>query len=522
MKFSRIAFYFIFFCTSISHAYVSETSEDKPFSLYFDDESAVEIVQDTKIEFLFSIPEKHYLYSDNLRVEIVNPGITVDLEKPQGEMKYDEFRGEEVAVYHNQVVVNAHIKFSSDFDYSQNLIGKIYYQGCSDRICFRTMKVPFDLALNVGALKGSSEEKKSTELNDYFKVRDFESVIQKGLLFALIITFLAGFITSFTPCVLPVIPLTLAFIGVTPCEDKTKRIKNLLIFVLGLVLMYATLGVLSAALGQTLGFIYQSTLFLIFLSLFFLVMALWMFDILRFNISSKLQNKIVKYQPKGKLRYLYSGLTIGFLAAPCVGPIIGPLLVYISTTQDLRLGFLLMLSYSLGMSVLFFMLGFFSRSWVAGFGEKSNFIKRLFGILLLMVSLYYAWVVVSPVFKDKDDGFFHNYEAGVALANKEDKRVLIDFYADWCVPCHEWDKTVWSNTEVQEQVNVHYVPIKIDCTQETDECEQAIEDYKVIGWPTVLFLGKNGKEIRDTRLVGIVLDPDEFIKYLNETNGKDQ
>jgi thioredoxin:protein disulfide reductase len=522
-----ISLYLILLWSSMAQAFVSEVDDGHPFELYFDDDVVTEVSKNqAEVDFLFRIPEKHRLYRETIRIELDSEDVNFVVETPAGIIKYDDFFEKETEVYHDQLAVLLKVKFKKQYDFSVPLTGTIYYQGCSDKICFRTMKEKFSLALKVSSKstnntlihKVEDTNKEASSIFSLLKSNQISSVLEKGLAIALLIAFLAGLLTCFTPCVLPIIPLTLTFIGVGQGESKSKRLQHLAIFVFGLAIMYTFLGVLSAYLGKTLGFLYQNSFFLLVLVLFFAVMGLWMLGVFKFNVSAKFQNKIVQYQPKGFLKYLYAGLTIGFLAAPCVGPILGPILVYISTTQDIMLGTLLMLSYSIGFSVLFFILGFFSRGWIASFGEKSNWVKKIIGVLLIIVSVYYASIVVKPWFgTDHDDGFFvHNYAQAEKLAKQSQKGILIDFYADWCLPCHEWDDNVWSQKDVQAKLNQDFIALKIDCTTESDECKQAIEKFRIIGWPTILFLDKNLKEYSSKRIVGSEMDSKEFLEYLEE------
>lgn len=514
----------LFFSSFESHAFLSETDDAHPFNLSFEDAEPVEVKDfQAQFDFLFQIPEKHKLYKDKIWVEVDNKEIHSILVKPAGIMMYDDFMEEETEIYHDQLAVLLKIRFPKNYDFNENVTGKIFYQGCSDKICFRTVSQAFELRLapDQQTLSQMRQVAPSSQPSfwDLFKTNDFRKILAQGWFVAILISFLAGLLTGFTPCVLPVIPLTLTFIGVTSKESHTTRIKNLLIFVFGLVLMYTALGIFSALLGQSLGFVFQNTYFLVFLVVFFFVMSLWMFGVFNFGLPSRFQNAIVKFQPKGHFKYFYSGLTIGFLAAPCVGPVLGPLLVYISSSQNVFYGSALMLSYSIGLSVMFFVLGFFSRNWLSRFSEKTQWVKRAFGVLLMLVSVFYAMILVKPFFHGplKTDHFFKTpWVEALNEAPGEEKGVLIDFFADWCLPCHEWDQDVWSDRLVQEKVNEKFIPVKIDCTVQTRICTEAIERYDVVGWPSILFLDQNGNEILDKRLVGIVMDPVEFLKYVDE------
>lgn len=536
--FKALLVYFILMHPSISAAFTSETDESRPFQLYFDDETPLEVRDGrAEIDFLFQIPEKHYLYREILNVEFDSSKISFTIVKPGGVKKFDEFMGQEVEVYYNQTAVLAKIKFDDDYDFSQPLTGYIVHQGCSDRLCFRaiTEKFTFKLIPPQASIKkpvdGGEQPLSVSKESDrgfasYLREGDFAKILGQGLWFALLITFLAGVLTSFTPCVLPIIPLTLAFIGVRTAPKVSTRVMHLAVFVSGVSLMYAVMGVASAAMGKTLGFLYQSPLFLLLLAGFFVMMSLWMFGLIQFNLPSRWQNAMARYQPSGYWRYLYSGITVGFLAAPCVGPILGPLLVYISGTQDLFLGFILMIAYALGMSVLFVFLGFASGSWIGSFGEKSLLVKRIFGTLLLLVSFYYFYLFAVPYLgrADSDAFFDRDLNHALTVAKQQKKGVMVDFYADWCLPCHEWDKTVWSNSEVQTRILEQFIPVKIDCTEETQECADAVERYNVIGWPTIVFVDGSGEETDAglKRIVGQVLDASEFMTYIDPNSKQER
>lgn len=518
--------YLILLVTSTdARAFELPTDDAHPYGLNYDDDSALTPKDgQVKTDFLFSIPEKFYLYKESLRIETDDEAIKADLNLPAAEKHNDEFQGRSVEVYFHELSATATFTLPKDYDTSKGISGKIFYQGCSNKICYRLMNQPFKFKLAATQSTGTPAATISlsgTSSDGFFAllaVRDFAEVIKRGFFVALLASFCAGVIASFTPCVLPIIPLTLAFMGLTADTKKSAKFSSLGIFMLGMVAMYASLGVASALIGKTFGFWYQSNAFLIFLVVFFLVMGLWMLGVVPITVPATWQNAIVQFQPKGHRRHFYAGLTIGFLAAPCVGPLLGPILVYISITQSIVTGFLLMTSYALGLGILFFVLGFFSREWVRRAGEKSNMVKKTMGALLILPAFFYGYVLAKPYLPQaSSEGFFiKSYDEALKTAQSEHKGVMIDFYADWCVPCHEWDKGVWSNSAAQAKITKHFVPLKIDCTRDTKECKAAVDHYNVIGWPTVVFLDHNAQEMPDKRLVGQVMDAGEFEKYLDE------
>lgn len=524
---TRSIIYLIFLLAStVALAFQLTVSEDHPFGLFYDDEKVFEVTGGhVQAEFLFDIPEEHYLYREKIRIVVETPGVSGELSLPPGQIKYDEFLSKETQVYHHELVVPVVFTLSDSVAVPESVRGKLIFQGCSGKICFRAMRQPFlfkTSSQNIVSPSASRPDLSSLQKSgdkepsfwDYVKPGRFEDVLARGLGFSLWITFLAGLLTAFTPCVLPVIPLTLTFMGVSRRQPVFDKIVSLIFFVVGLVLMYATLGVLSAWLGKTLGFWFQSIWFQIFLVVFFLLMGLWMLGVLQLNVSSRLQTRLARYHPKGHLAQLYSGLTIGFLAAPCVGPIIGPLLIYISLSRDVFLGFVLMLSFSLGLSVLFFLLGFFSQTWVRRFGEKSEWIKKVLGGFLLLTAAFYLWWIIKPHLGFQDHFFLNSLSRAESVAKAENKGLIVDFYADWCLPCHQWDRVIWSNEQVQNRVLEDFVPVKIDCTQDTKECENASSRFGIIGMPTVVFLGRDQNEIHKSRLVGREMTAAEFVEHL--------
>lgn len=514
-------FYLLLALASTVHAFVSPGDDEHPFALSFNDDALVVKEGKAKVFFFFGIPDGHYLYKDQMQVEVETQGVTVSLELPPAEKKYDTFQDEELDVYHGDVAVTALFHFQDGFDFAQNVTGKITYQGCSPRICFRAIRVPFSFPL-LPAVSGIEGATRRGSFLDLLKVGNFQDLLGQGLFVSLAITFLGGVLTSFTGCVLPVIPLTLTFMGINRRIKVRRRWLTLIIFVGGLSLTFAILGVVTALLGLTLGFSYQSPTFLLFLTLFLFAMGLWMLGLLNLNIPSSWQNAIVKVHPHGHFRDFYAGLTVGFLALPCVGPIAGPLLAYIAQTRDAWKGFLFMQTYALGVSVLFFVIAFFSHDWIARFGKRSDHIKKFVGILLLLASFYYGNVLAKTYTgqgpRTTKGTAFSGLSLGEALeqAKRDQKMVIVDFFADWCEPCHEWNSAVWSNENVVKVLKDRVLVVEIDCTTETPACAEAVERFDVVGWPTVIFMDETGRERENKRLVGRVLTAREFLKYMEE------
>jgi len=212
---------------------------------------------------------------------------------------------------------------------------------------------------------------------------------ERGLLLGLLLVFLAGMGASLTPCVYPMIPITMAIIGAKG-GGKLKGFTLSLVLVLGMAVTYTTLGVVAAKSGATFGAFAQKPAFLIPVSVLFALFALSLFGAFEINLPQGLQNKLQGGGPrKGYLGAFLMGLVLGPLAAPCVGPIIGAVLVGIAQRGSVVQGGVQLFTFSIGMGVLFMVVGTFS----AGLPRSGDWLTRFKYVMGLVVLGFAAWNV---------------------------------------------------------------------------------------------------------------------------------
>jgi thiol:disulfide interchange protein DsbD len=210
---------------------------------------------------------------------------------------------------------------------------------------------------------------------------------RQGLLLALLLVFLAGMGASLTPCVYPMIPITMAVIGAKG-GGKAKGFLLSLALVLGMAVTYTTLGVVAAKSGAAFGAFAQKPAFLIPVSLIFAVFALSLFGAFEISLPQGLQDRLQGSGPrKGYGGAFVMGLVLGPLAAPCVGPVIGAVLVAIAQQGSVALGALKLFVFTLGMGVLFMLVGTFS----AGLPRSGDWLTRFKHIMGLVVLGFAAW-----------------------------------------------------------------------------------------------------------------------------------
>ncbi|MDO8461343.1 MAG: cytochrome c biogenesis protein CcdA [Deltaproteobacteria bacterium] len=462
----------------------------------------------------FFIPPDHYLYKDKMEVLFPpdSPVQLVQIRFPESVMKEDPFLHKMLEIYRQSVTLEVVVRVSEGREIGV-VKGLLRYQGCSRDFCYRQVEKSFELQF-----RG-----KNATPSTFFQ-KDLKTLIRQSKPLAGLFAFLGGIATDFTPCVLPLIPMTLAFIGIRKERKSRRNFVLTLALIGGMAFVYAVLGIIAAWVGQSLGFLFQSSLVLILFALLFLLMALSMFGLVHLQVPLFLRKRFAKMGGEGIGGALLAGATLGFLAAPCVGPVVGALLLYVAKTKDLPFGFLLLFLYGLGMGVPFLIIGSFWGSLSRGihWGSFGNFLKKGLGVLLLLPALYYGWIAVEsfkgaapyPI-SHSDLPWKTTLAEGLEVAKREGKPVLIDFWATWCLPCLQMDKTIFQDEAVKKALE-SFVLVKIDCTQETPECRELVRRYEVIGWPTILFLNPNGELLKEFSFVGEVSSREVFLERLQK------
>jgi thiol:disulfide interchange protein DsbD len=223
-----------------------------------------------------------------------------------------------------------------------------------------------------------------------------EVQLQAGSLSAVFGVFAAGVLTSFTPCVYPMIPVTVTFIGGAAAGNRRRAVTLSLVYVLGLASIYAALGVTAALLGKTFGklthlwWIYAAVGSI--LIVFGISMLGWI-NIPVLGMATKIQAKGAKRG--GLLGALFVGLASGFVAAPCTAPVLGALLVYVAgagsdgSVLSVVWGGTLLLVFGLGLGLLLMVLGIFSGllSNLPPPGPWMNVVKIVFGVAIGLVGI---------------------------------------------------------------------------------------------------------------------------------------
>ena len=214
--------------------------------------------------------------------------------------------------------------------------------------------------------------------------------------FALPILFAAGVLTSLNPCIYPMIPITAAIVGGhTLGETPPPRSRTVLLtfsYVAGLAIVYAALGVLAGMTGTIFGTVSTNPWLYFAMANVLILAALAMLDVIPIRLPSSLVTRASHAGTAGKVSGAFvMGAVSGLVAAPCGAPVMAAVLTWITTTQSAALGFIYLLSFSLGMCALLVMVGLFSGTVtrLPRAGPWMMWVKRLFAIVMLGVAEYY-------------------------------------------------------------------------------------------------------------------------------------
>ncbi|MFH2010554.1 MAG: cytochrome c biogenesis protein CcdA [bacterium] len=408
---------------------------------------------------------------------------------------------------------------------------------------------------------------------------DFAAASKQGSLWQFVAAFVGGMAICLTPCVFPLIPITVSVFGGLPdgSESKGKRRLRAALtgatYILGIALTYSTLGLLAGLAGkETVGEHLGSAWVIVPLFGLFIALAASMFGAFELQLPVSWQSKLSGVGGTGLWGGFLMGLVAGLLAAPCTGPIITGILVYIASTQNAFLGFWLLFTFSMGFGLMFLVIAAFA-SVMPKSGPWMEGVKSTLGVILLVMALYYlsallpvlervrlreTWIVVTgaglSVFGILLGGIhltFHErklfpiarklvgvltlsaglflslqYYRGssvkaqytsvpkcLAAAKKAKRPILMDFWATWCEKCIELEKTTLAHPRVAKVLKRRFVFCKVDCTKKNDQTKATKQRFGVKGLPTLVLIDSNGKRVKN--VVGLVT-PDELLKILKK------
>jgi thiol:disulfide interchange protein DsbD len=256
----------------------------------------------------------------------------------------------------------------------------------------------------------------SSWLNDL--AQWFEQALSSGSWgLALGIMFLTGLATSLTPCVYPMIAITVSVFGAREAKSKLHGAGLSTMYLLGMCALFTPVGLLAGMTGGMLGEYLASLWVLIPLAVLFVAMALSMFGAFELALPPSLQNKLAQMGGLGPKGAFVLGLVGGLIAAPCTGPVVGLLLGYIAATGDALFGGAAFFVYAVGLGLPTWLVGTFAIGLPKS-GRWLEWVKSVFGIVMIAAAIWFLRTNIplpSMALVDWIDGRIVWLIAGVVL-----------------------------------------------------------------------------------------------------------
>ena len=339
----------------------------------------------------WQIKPGYFLYSDRITVKTA-PNANVQLgplRLPNPETKTDK-QNHSYTVYRNELSIPVSVLGNKPGE----TIIQLGYQGCAnDGFCYppekKGIKLTIDNQLGLSALSLESDSNlakpQENKLTKLFDTHNWGMIL---------LTFFGfGLLLSFTPCILPMVPVLSGIIIGHGKQVTTKKAFFLsLSYVLSMSLTYAVVGAVVAMLGANLQISMQSPWAISAFSLIFILLALSMFGFYEFKLPNAWQSKIVGPDSAHRGGHYLGAALMGCLStlilSPCVtAPLIG-VLTYIAQTGNILLGSVTLFVLSLGMGTPLLLIGTSAGKWLPRSGSWMNTVKACFGIMLLAIALY--------------------------------------------------------------------------------------------------------------------------------------
>lgn len=525
--------------------------------------------QPARVVVALELPKGYHGYEDSLKIRSSNfPSAFIgNIRLSPIVQFFDKFSKQNRNGFTEKSELTFELSFTTPPDLPKgNVEFEIQYQACTDEFCLLPQKKTFSVPY---AFMAASSK------NDWSNFKD------KNLFVVFLIVFIGGILTSLTPCIFPMIPITLSVLGARAAGRSRKRSFLIsLVYVLGISITYSVLGFLAAKTGTLFGSMLSKPPVVLTVAFIFYAMALSFFGVYEVQIPLSVQNRLNKFKfNQGFGGAFFYGLIAGLVASPCIGPVLVSILAYVAQSGNPVLGMLLLFVYALGMGVLFIVLGTFTHvlNKLPKAGPWMDLTKFIFGISLVAVALYYihgafpqrvfwGFVAFSLVLVSYLHGALDDVKV-LTPRLKIRKWVaaaffIIGFALSFRVLFTSWDMKMnsmeqnslfrkYSEIELEKALAQgqpviidffadwcaacheldkftfsdptvksrmeKYLLLKVDATTENDEISRILSKFEVVGLPTVLFYDSKGILRKDLTLTGFE-SAGEFLKRLEPMN----
>jgi thiol:disulfide interchange protein DsbD len=579
-----------------------------------------------QVELTFDIADGYYLYRERLAVEAapasVQLGATV---YPPGKVKFDETFQKDVETYRQQLRVPVPVSAApAEFKLA------VTSQGCADAgLCYPPRQQVLKVQVADGAVRrvelmadeagqawqpaeAAAQPIRVSVSNPSLAVAprsgevSIDAALQSGSLWLVAGVFLiAGLLLSFTPCVLPMVPiLSSIIVGQGAAASRWRGLALSATYALGMALVYTLFGVAAGLAGEGLAAALQTPWVLGAFAALLVALSLSMFGLYELQLPSSLQSRLSaasgRFAGGRHVGVFAMGGLSALIVGPCVAAPLAGALVYISQTRDVLLGGLALFALACGMSVPLLLVGASAGSLLPRAGGWMDAVKRAFGVLLLGVALWMVtpvlptWAqmvgwgllallgavllglfdrlpergpgverlakglglvlalvgtaqfvgvlsggrsVLQPLAHlataaaDPAGGSTAPAAVGQSAASlaayrrvktveeldqivrSAGKPVMLDFYADWCVSCKEFEQFTFPDPRVQAKL-AGALLLQADVTANDAADRALLKRFGLFGPPGILFFDPQGREQASARVIGYQ-DAGRFLRSLD-------
>jgi thiol:disulfide interchange protein DsbD len=497
------------------------------------------------------------------------------IEFPTPEKVKFDYSDQPVEVFSGAILVKGNLVVSDTAPEGSHFLKAVLsYQACTAEICEPpeelSLSVPVSIVppgtpialLNQGIFPPTEPEKPPSASPKGMRPG-------AGLLLTLLGFFLGGLALNLTPCIYPLIPITVSYFGARGQRFSGQALFHALLYMLGLAFTNSMLGLWAALSGRMVGAALQHPFVLIFMAALFVFLALSSFGFWELRLPAGM-TRAVSRSYGGYFGTLFMGLTLGLVAAPCLGPFILGLLTYVGQKGDPFFGFLCFFILSIGLGLPLAVLALFSGAvdrlplsgdwmvwirklmgWVlilmaaymvsllghaphakallfAGVAfaaaihlgwldktgakvRKFSYGKKAFSLVLVIGACFFLWFT----FQAKEGISWVPYnEKSLTIAAGNKSPVILDFSAEWCGPCRAMDQKVFRDKEILK-LSRRFVMLRVDLTRHHPSQEELLKKYGVKGVPTMIFLNSEGIEEKRLRIEAFV-DKTDFLARMKE------
>ncbi|MBS9783131.1 MAG: protein-disulfide reductase DsbD [Pasteurella sp.] len=569
----KLLFSFIFLIFSLT-SNAGLFNQDKPHFLSSEQAFIFSSEQkDNHILLSWQIAPDYYLYKDKIRITAQDGEIN-PIMLPKGQIHEDKFYGE-TEIYTEQLNLDLIVKepysnFTLKVEY-QGCTEGLCYPPENQTVNFIKNKniIKKDEAV-ISDQKFANSQQNSTAFSDYLQLSNNPTALAWFFIFGLGLAF-----TPCVMPMLPL--LSAIVIGQQHRPNTKRAFLLSLSYVQGMASTYTLLGLMVVSIGLPFQVALQSSPVLITLSVIFVFFALSMFGLFEIKLPNSWQqklNKISQNQQGGSIKGAFvMGIVAGLVASPCTSAPLSGALFYVAQTGDFVIGGSALYLLGLGMGVPLILVTLFGNKVLPKSGDWLLKVKTAFGFVMLalpifllsrvlphhiksfmwssLVIVFLIWlsfqiptqkiwqkilhivlfigVIISAkpysemIWNTKNTAQTQNTSEIIYIKNFADlqqkltayqgKKIMLDFYADWCVACEMLDEETFSEPKVKQRLQ-QMVVLKVDATKNTPENKELMKKLHILGLPTLLFFNEQGQELTKKRINGF-MDAEDFLKRLN-------